>query len=298
MKKAILTYKTTSDDAGKTAETICKHKLSMSSALITKLKLQGKIYINEKPCRSIDILKDNDILCADVTEYDKSENIVPTPMKLNILYDDEYITVVVKPRQLSIHPCIESYTNTLANGIMHFWQGNGEYHKFHAVNRLDKNTSGICVIAKNSFAHNALSNQAKSGAFKKRYKAIVHGIPEKKQSTIDLPIKRQAESVIKRITAPDGKPSITHYKVIDEKDGLSLVDIWLETGRTHQIRVHFSAIGHPLVYDWLYGDESSDNEQQGHLLHVYEVEFLHPKTKQTMRFSSPIPEDMSKLLDC
>ena len=293
MKKAILTYKTTADDIGKTAETICRHKLSMSSALITKLKFQGKIYINDKPCRSIDTIKSEDTVWADVTEHDNSENIVPTKMELNILYDDEYVTVVVKPRQMSIHPCLESYTNTLANGIMDFWHSNGEFHKFHAVNRLDKNTSGICIIAKNRFAHNALSKQATEGSFKKKYKAVVHGILKNKQGIIDLPIKREADSVIKRITAPDGKPSITHYKVIEEKDGLSLVDIWLETGRTHQIRVHFSSISHPLVNDWLYGKENSVSGKEGHLLHVYEVEFLHPATKEKMRFSSPLPKDMA-----
>lgn len=290
----LLKYTAASSDEGKTVETVWRRKFSISSTLFKDLKSGGKIKKNGEICRSVDIVSKSDILTADVSENAASESIVPVDIPLDIIYEDDFLMVINKPRNMSVHPSQGNRDNTLANGVIFHWQKNNEMHKFHAVNRIDKDTSGICVVAKNRFAHGVLSKQIKCKEFRRRYMAMVHGILADKSGTIDKPIKRDSGSVIKRVTSPDGKAAVTHYKVIEEYENVSLVEIYLETGRTHQIRVHFSDMGHPLIGDWLYGN--GDNERdiaKGHLLHAYYAEFYHPLTNELMKFDLPMPEDMN-----
>lgn len=205
MNKAILKYIVPEKDDGKTVEKICKSRLNISSKLFVFLKLNGKLTLNGEICKSIDIVKVNDILKVDVTEEESSLNIVPTNLPIEILYEDNFILVVNKTRNMSVHPCMGDYENTLANAITHYWAQRGEKHKFHAVNRIDKDTSGVCVIAKNQFAHGILSAQIKNKSFQRKYMAIVHGNICPDHGVIDMPIKREKESVIKRVVAEDGK---------------------------------------------------------------------------------------------
>ncbi len=291
MKSTLISYKTINDDIGKTVETILKHKLLMSSALICKLKHEGKIFINSTPCRSIDTIKEECIVSADIYENDTSSNIIPKEMALEVVYDDDLFTIVNKPRKMCVHPCPESYENTLANGIINLWNSKGEYHKFHAVTRIDKDTSGICIIAKNSYGHNALTKDNKS--LEKKYLAIIDGVPSKKQGRISEPIDRSPDSIIKRCVSKTGKPSVTDYSVIKTENNLSLTEIKTKTGRTHQIRVHMAHLGTPLLRDWLYGKDSES--QSGHLLHVSEVTFVHPLTKERINIHAPMPKDMTDI---
>ncbi len=293
MTKVILEYKAKKEDEFKTVETILKHKFEVSSALIKYLKLNGKLKINGNIARSVDILHNGDILTADVEEEAESSNIVPREIALNIIYEDDFLLIINKPRNMSVHPSIGNFDNTLANGIVYYWMQKNEKHKFHAVNRLDKDTSGICVVAKNPFAHGVLCAQMKDGRFKKKYVAVVSGCVKTDNGTIDKPIKRESEGILKRIVSADGKRAVTHYKVLSRFKDYSLIDISLETGRTHQIRVHFSHIGHPLIGDWLYGN--GDEERmlaKGHLLQAYYVGFYHPQTREFMEFVLPLDEDM------
>ena len=299
---AVLKYVACLQDDGKTVERILKREYQISSGLLTALKTEGKISINGNICRSVDIVNSGDVITADV-----SENIAPqeqrfaqTNMPLDILYEDDYIIVVNKPGKLESHPCPSNRESTLANGIMYYWAQKGEYHNYHIVNRLDKDTSGLCVVAKNRFAHGCLSNQMKQGVFKKKYLAICHGIPQPVEGIIDVPIKRVEGSVIKRMASNDGKPAVTEYKLIKstENKRYSLMEIQLKTGRTHQIRVHFSHFGFPLVGDWLYGN--GDNERElinRHALHAAKIEFLHPETKEKFLFEAKLPEEMKKLIN-
>ncbi len=292
---AILEHMIKIEDDGKTVETVLRRRFDVSSALMKFLKLNGKLRINGEVCRSVDIVKMGDILTADVEEEAVSENIMPKEMQLNIIYEDEFLLLINKPRNMSVHPSIGNFDNTLANGVIDYWQKNGEQHKFHAVNRLDKDTSGICIIAKNQFAHGVLCNQIKKNDLKKRYMAIVNGALKNNKGTIDMPIKREQEGILKRVTAKDGKRAVTHYTVVEKYEKYSLVDISLETGRTHQIRVHFSSIGHPLLGDWLYGNGDMERDiAKGHLLHAYYIGFYHPKTKEFMEFKLPLPKDMEE----
>lgn len=295
MKKAEIVYVAAKEDEGKRVDTVLKRRLGVSSSLLRELKLNGKIKINQKPCISIDLLCEGDVLTADVTEDAVSENIVPRNIPLDIVYEDEFILIVNKPKNMSVHPSHGNFDNTLANGVIYYWKERGENHKFHAVNRLDKDTSGLCIIAKNRFAHGVLSEETKTNILKKRYAAVAEGIIEQDEGTIKKPIKRAQEGIIKRVTASDGKAAVTHYKVLARKNERTLLDIFLETGRTHQIRVHFSDMGHPLVGDWLYGNEEENEETKGHLLCAYYVEFCHPKTKEFMSFSVPFPREIKSL---
>ncbi len=293
MNKAILTHRIKKEDENKTVEFICRKRLNMSAGVLTETKLKGGIILNGNVCITTDTVTEGDILTADVTESTPSASVEASKIQIEVLYDDPFFTVVNKPRKMCVHQSQGNYGNTLSNGISYYWETQGEFHKIHPINRLDKDTAGICIIAKNRFAHSALS----TGAIDKEYMAVVHGVPEHKKETLTSPIKRAEGSTIKRITAPDGKPAITHYEVVSENVYYSLLKIKTETGRTHQIRVHMSSTGHPLVGDWLYGNGDRErNIATGHLLQAYKVGFTHPATKEYLCFTVPLAEDMEKLI--
>lgn len=296
---AILEYIVNNAENNKTVEQILKRQFGFSAKLMINLKLNGRLRINGKICRSVDTVVCGDIITADVSENSISKGIVPTNMPIDVLYEDDYIIVINKPNGLPVHPSLGNYDRTLANGIMYYWSQKGEYHNYHIVNRLDKDTSGLCVIAKNRFAHGVLSEQIKTKVFRRTYTAIVHGNIAVKTGSIEIPIRRDNVSIIKRVAASDGKYAKTNYKTIaNTNDGkYTVLEIELETGRTHQIRVHFSHIRHPLVGDWLYGN--GDEERQiikRHALHADKISFIHPATKKEMFFKSILPDDMMKLI--
>lgn len=297
---AVLNYIVSEKNSGKTIEKILKSEYGISSGLMTELKYNGRLRLNGEVCKSVDIAATGDLICADVSEDLRQDSKFNRyRMELDILFEDEFLIVVNKPGGIASHPCPSNREETLANGIMYYWDRKGEYHNYHIVNRLDKDTSGICVIAKNRFAHGVLSQQMKNNMFKKTYSAIVRGVPFPEDGTIEMPIKRAKGSVIKREASLDGKYAKTIYKLTQTSNNkqFSHVEINLETGRTHQIRVHFLYIGHPLVGDWLYGD--GDNERHlinRHALHARKIEFFHPATKEKLMFITDIPDEMKKLL--
>lgn len=215
-----------------------------------------------------------------------SEGIPPIVMPLDIVYEDDYMIAVNKPRNMPTHPSKGNSLPTLANGIMAYFGGK---HTFRSINRLDRDTSGIVLMAKDAFSAAALSASMKRGEFRKKYIAKVAGILENKGGVIDAPIRRIAEGEMKRIVTPDGKRAVTEYKVIKESDGESLVEVILHTGRTHQIRVHFAYIGHPLIADFLYGERV---ENECYRLHCYELSLPHPQTKETITLTAPCDFDI------
>lgn len=250
----------------------------LTATLIKKVKL-GRVSINGKTVT----------MRADVNFGDKvtvtlpdevSEGIPPIEMPLDIIYEDEYMLVVNKPKNMPTHPSRGNSLPTLANGIMAYFNGK---HTFRSINRLDRDTSGIVLLAKDQYSAGILSKEMKRGRFSKKYVAVVEGILEKKSGIIDAPIRREAGGSIKRIVAEDGKRAVTEYHVISERDNESLVEIILHTGRTHQIRVHFSYIGHPLKNDFLYGRQ---NENESYLLHCIELSLPHPKTGEILTLRS------------
>lgn len=243
-----LEYKIKENDVGKSINTILTNELNISSRLLTKLIKNRKIFVNNLIC---DTRKNADLGDNIEIDFDFPEdtfNIIPTQMKLEIIYDDEWLLVVNKPTGIPIHPSRAHYTNSLSNGIKFYFDSIGLPKKIRPINRLDLDTSGLVIFAKCEYIQESFIRQMASKSFKKEYMCLVTGILEQKNGTINLPIGRKNGSIIERcIDKNNGHHSITHYNVMKEFQNYSLLKCKLETGRTHQIRVHMAAIGHPLL---------------------------------------------------
>ena len=219
-----------------------------------------------------------------------SDGIVPVSMPLSILYEDEDILVINKPADMPVHPSIGNYTNTLANGVAAYLDAKDEHSPFRCINRLDRDTSGTLILAKNAFSAAVLSTQMRNRQIRRTYLAVVEGITPP-NGTISAPISRVDDSVIERhVDFLHGEPAVTHYERLETKNEHSLLEIHLETGRTHQIRVHMGYIGHPLPADYLYHPEYDCFKRQP--LHSLQLEFRHPVTDKSMCLLAPVPEDM------
>ncbi|WP_040210751.1 RluA family pseudouridine synthase [Clostridium polynesiense] len=281
-------------EEGSTIRNYLKGKLGLSTRLIRGASKDGRIKVNGSAVRMNYIIKPSDVVVVELSKAE-SQDIEPEKMPLSIVYENEDILVVNKPPYMVCHPTRSHQSGTLANGVLYYFKETNQSCIVRLVNRLDMNTSGLVIIAKNQYAHMFLSREMQGDSFRKKYKAIVHGKMEQKSGTLDLPIYRPTEDSIKRIVDHRGQRSVTHYKVLEAAEKLSLVELELETGRTHQIRVHLSYIGHPIAGDTLYGIEGEDLiERQA--LHAYEVEFPDPKTSQPIILTVDIPEDMKELL--
>ncbi|MDK2799945.1 MAG: rRNA synthase [Clostridiales bacterium] len=285
----------TKEMCGKSIKQILYNYYQMSTRTVNKLKMNKGIYLNGTHKYITTLVQEGDILKI-VMPIEKSDNIIPTPMTLDIIYEDSDLMVINKMPNLPVHPSQGNYYHTLANGVMYYWERKGCNYMYRPVNRLDKDTSGLMIIAKNQYVHQQLSKQISKKELKRKYIAVVHGIIRKNKGTIDLPIARKEGSTIERVVSEEGQYAITHYSVLKRINHFTMLELTLETGRTHQIRVHMSHIGHPLVGDWLYGNEEQHVITR-QALHSYYLEFFHPVTKQQINFESEIPEDMKRLLN-
>lgn len=219
-----------------------------------------------------------------------SDGIIPVSMPLSILYEDEDILVINKPADMPVHPSIGNYTNTLANGVAAYLDAKDEHSPFRCINRLDRDTSGALILAKNAFSAAVLSTQMRNRQIRRTYLAVVEGITPP-NGTISAPISRVDDSVIERhVDFLHGEPAVTHYERLEVKNEHSLLEIHLETGRTHQIRVHMGYIGHPLPADYLYHPVYDCFKRQP--LHSLQLEFRHPVTDKPMCLLAPVSEDM------
>ena len=272
-----------------------KNEHSYSTKLIKSIKkTDNGILKNGLRAFTTHILNTGDILEINIDDK-VSENIVPIKQEFGIVYEDEDIMVIDKPPHMPTHPSMDNYTNSLANGIMYYFKEHGIKSAFHAVNRLDKDTSGLLVIAKNPYAHARLSDMLHTPEFVREYICLVHGRVDC-MGTVNAPIRRMDDSAILRCVAPDGQRAITHYEPILHCGNCTLLKIILETGRTHQIRVHMAYMGNPLVGDFLYGDEEREFAPR-HMLHSSKIRFLHPVTGENLGFEAKMPEDMNKIIE-
>ena len=243
-------------------------------------------YMNQKPAV-------NDRLLVRVCENKKSENIVPVDIKLDVRYEDEDIIVINKGSDMPIHPSLNNYENSLANALMHYY--NGENFVFRCINRLDKDTTGLTIVAKHFLSAGILNIAMQNRQIKRVYNAIVKDdgrLPD--VDTINLPIAREDDTLIKRKVSLDGQRAVTHFKVLKKFEKYSLIEIRLETGRTHQIRVHMSHIGAPLVGDYLYNEDDYGKSLVRPLLHSKSLEFIHPITGERMYLECDLPVDFKE----
>lgn len=273
---------------------ILKQELNISSRLLQKLINSKHIYLNNNIVDTRNSVKLNDVISVNLDFDEESENIIPQKMNLNIVYEDDAILIINKPPNIAIHPSILHYNDSLANGVKYYFDEINLHRKIRPVNRLDFNTSGLVLFAKNQYIQECLISQMKNHTFGKEYIAVVSGKFKEKSGIINLPIARKENSIIERCISETGQKAITHYEVLQEFTDISVVKCILETGRTHQIRLHMSAIGHPLIGDSLYGITSNFIDRQA--LHSSKISFIHPISKEHMSFECSLPEDIQRFL--
>lgn len=287
----ILNYRIQEND--KTVKTILTENFNFSKRLSKKLELNDKIFLNGKPVKLNKSVFASDELSIEFDEKEDEYDAVDIP--IDIIYEDNNLLVVNKQPYIVVHPTRSHQNNTIANGIAYYFKKNNINRKVRFVNRLDMNTSGIVIIAKNPYVHNQLGKQLKSNDVEKYYYALVEGMVEKHEGIINEPITRLNPEDIIRVVHPSGKECITEYITEKKYNNMTLVKLKLITGRTHQIRVHMKHIGHPIVGDVLYGRKSDLIGRQA--LHCYEMKFKHPITNEDLVITCPLPEDIKRLIE-
>ena len=291
----IITYTIDSASAGLRIEQYLRRRGYSYQNLTQLKKMRESILINGVWSYMRTAVKNGDILTVHIQEPESSPNIPPVKLSLDIVYEDEDIVVVNKPAGMPVHPSLNNYENSLANGLMYYYQEQGKPFIFRCTNRLDRDTSGLTVVAKHMVSSSILSSMGMRHEITREYLAIVRGALNPSEGTIDAPIGRTGSSLIERkIDFENGERAVTHYRVVEEQNGHSLVSLILETGRTHQIRVHMKYIGYPLVGDYLYNPDMEYIDRQA--LHSHRLSFTHPVTGEKMEFTAPLPTDMRKIL--
>lgn len=279
----------------KTVRQVLKNEFNMSNRLITKLKFNKSILLNNNETYLDKLLIIGDVISCNLDFEEESENIIPTKMDLDILYEDDCFFIINKPYDIPVHPSILHYDNSLSNGVKYYFNSIGLKKKIRPVNRLDKDTTGIVIFAKNEYVQECLVKQMQQGTFYKEYIALLCGNLETESGKIEVPIARKKNSIIERCIDSNGDYALTYYELIKNYADFCLVKFILKTGRTHQIRVHSSYIGHPILGDTLYGNYSNLINRQA--LHCNELCFIHPITKKELKLKAPIPSDIKVLID-
>ena len=299
-KERIIHYRIPNSYEGhKISEFLRNQGISTKSIIRLKSDVEN-VLLNDEPGFINRILKKDDRLTLCVKELESSKKIPPVDLPLSIIYEDEDILIVNKPANMPIHPSMNNYENTLGNAVAYYYTKKGEPFLYRCINRLDRDTTGLTILAKHYLSCGILYDEMESREIKRTYYAIVenrtvfdapyaHRLLQ--TGTIDLPLGRKPDSAIERmVDIKNGDKAITHYRVLATNDGLSLLELQLDTGRTHQIRVHMQAIGHPLIGDFLYNPKDTHMKRQA--LHAGKLSFRHPITKEMLSFTAPVPQDM------
>ena len=266
----------------------------LSRSSLTKLIEDGKVTVGEKAVKKNYKVADGDRVTVQIDDP-KPVDITPEDIPLDIVYEDEHLLVVNKPKGMVVHPAPGNYSGTLVNALMyhcgdHLSGINGELRP-GIVHRIDKNTSGLLAVAKSDIAHAGLSEQIKDHSFTRRYLAICYGNIKEDERTVDAPIGRHKIDRKKMcVTQLNSKPAVTHIKVLERYQGFTYIKCRLETGRTHQIRVHLASIGHPIAGDDVYGPSKVITALGGQCLHAYQLGFIHPVTGEYIEFTADPPE--------
>lgn len=288
----VLQFTANEGHQGKTVRDVLQKEFGVSRRLLIRAKHEGRILVNDSNVFVNHLLKAHDMVVV-MVQQETAEAIEPEQMPLTIRFEDEDLLILSKPAGLVVHPTRTHEQGTLANGVIAYWLTKGEERKFRPVNRLDKDTSGLIIIAKNQWAHEQCSRMQKERTLKRTYVAAVHGIVAQDKGVVDAPIGLADHSIIERTVRMDGQQALTHYQVQSRMNGYTWVELQLDTGRTHQIRVHMSHLGHPLLGDDLYGGSRELIGRQA--LHARRLAFVHPRTKESMLLEDPLPDDMRRL---
>lgn len=288
-----LEYRVEAKDEGLKVIDVIATSMNISSRLIRKCKSNHNILLNRKKTSVNRTVSTDDVITL-MLDHDEN-TFEPNDIEIDILFETADMMAINKSPFLVVHPTKGHPEGTLANAISYYQYKSGQNFKTRFINRLDRDTTGIVLIAKNAYAQQFISEQMQNDEVDKVYYAVVKGCPADDKGTINEPIERADEGDILRIVRPDGLPSVTHYEVIERFKGYALLKINLETGRTHQIRVHLAHIGHGIVGDHLYGSTSELIDRQA--LHCAEMAFRKPRGNEPIRILAPLPNDMKTLME-
>lgn len=290
-----LSLTVTAEQAGEKVDTLLR-RLGLSGTVIRRVKwLEDGILLDGVRVRTDCRAMEGQVLSVRVADAVRRSGLLPAPGPLDIVYEDADLLVLNKAPGVPCHPGPGHYSDTLGNFLVYYYEMAGVQADYHPVHRLDKGTSGLMVVAKHPHAQEILKRQLHTSDFRRVYLAVCDGLPSPASGTIDVPIAPDPNSLIARRVDPDGQPARTHYQVLRTCQGRSLVRLALETGRTHQIRVHMAHIGCPLTGDFLYGTENPDLIVRP-ALHSAELSLRHPITSESLSWSLPLPEDMELLM--
>lgn len=289
------TYRISRDDAGKDIRTFLRGRGYSRHILASMKPIRDAVTVNGEHQYMSFPLSEGDVLRTKVRDLESSVNVIPAPVPFSIVYEDEDLLVIDKPADTAIHPAVGHPANTLANGVAYYFREQGIPYVFRCINRLDRDTTGLLIAAKNIVSASVLETALQKHEIRRTYLAVAEGqVPG--EGTIYLPIARKEGSLIERcVDLQIGERAVTHFRTLRRYDAYSLTELHLETGRTHQIRVHMAAIGHPLMGDTLYNEGGIPGIGR-QALHSSRLDFVHPITGEEMHFEAPLPEDMRDLL--
>ena len=282
--------------AGVKVDTLLRNRLGLSGTVIRRIKwwedgilADGvRVHTDFRPAAG-------QVLSVRLSESERRSGVVPAPGPLDIVYEDADLIVLNKAPGVSVHPGPGHFDDTLGNFLMDYYEKTGQEADFHPVHRLDRGTSGLLAVAKHPHAQEVLKNQLHTEDFKRVYLAVCEGVPEPPAGVVDAPLGPKPGSLMEQAVRPDGKTARTHYEVLEVRNGRALLRLELDTGRTHQIRVHLAHTGHPLTGDFLYGTEDRSLIARP-ALHSAQLSFRHPITKAALEFRCSLPEDMARLI--
>lgn len=286
---------------GKRIDLFLTEKLEdQSRSYLQKLIKDGAVRVDGKAAKSNYKVKAGNVVELEIPDPTPLE-VEARPMDLDILYEDDDVILINKPKGMVVHPAAGHENDTLVNGLLHHCEGNlsgiNGVMRPGIVHRIDKDTTGVLVVCKNDMSHNSLAEQLKEHSITRYYRAIVHGVIREDEGCIDAPIGRSEKDRLKMaINEKNGKPAVTHYKVLERFRNFTYVECHLETGRTHQIRVHMTSIGHPLLGDEVYGPSHCPYRLEGQTLHAMVLGFIHPSTGRYVEFQAPLPAYFEDLL--
>lgn len=296
MKPRRLDYTIPAEDAGKKVSIVARYIMGLSGTVLRRIKwLEDGILLDGTRVTTRERVQVGQVLSVRLSDPTPETDIPPVPLPLNIVYEDRDIVVVDKAAGMPSHPSAGHWNDSLGNALVAWWRESDPFATFHPVHRLDKGTSGLMVVAKHPFAQEVLKQQLHTPDFQREYLAICDAIPTPSRGTINVPIAQADSSVLKREVAPDGLRAVTHYEVVRTHQQRALVHLRLETGRTHQIRVHMAHMGWALTGDFLYGVENQALITRP-ALHSCRLTLKHPVTGAQMTWTAPLPADMKHLL--